>query len=208
MKTYLTNKQINILQVILLITLGILCDTVFMGIIGRFILPEQSCTIPDIYNTSKIYRLIYDNLSIAYSIFCTIYIIFFKIFLFTKIVIIIENAKTEVSFFIQNIHKNKQIILYIIIFLMFCSFIFSEILSDLFYVNKTVSYIFSVPFNYVVLYLYWVFKDICLNNEKEKINSDLKKDIVTCTVKYILITNSLTILGAIVWLGLLLLSII
>ena len=84
--------------------------------------------------------------------------------------------------------------------------IFVEILSDLFYVNKTVSYIFSIPLNYVVLYLYWFFKDICLNNEKEKIKSDLKKDIVTCTVKYVLITNSLTIIGAVAWLGLLLFS--
>ena len=206
MKINLTMAQKNIIQIILLLSIGIFCDVVFMGILGRFVLPEQSCTIPDIYNTSKIYRTMYNNLPVVYSIFCTIYIILLKIYLFPKIVTIIENDKSEISFLIQNIHKNKQVILYIIIFLMFCSFVFNEILSDIFYVNKTISYIFSLPFNYIVLYLYWFFKDICLKNKKEKIKTDLKKDIITHTVKYVLITNSLTIICVVVWIGLLFLS--
>ena len=185
----------NILHVILLLLIGYLCETYIM-LDNLLLLPiANTCVAHDLNKFDFWYayfynKMMYPYLSIIYFFLCSIYTIVLKIFAFPKIVIYIENLKekTKTSEIISYVHKYKTSVLFIFIIFSVVSVFFTNMYSDTLNLDNRIAYFFFIPLHYLVLYLYWFYKD--KNNiKREDADSYRKEDVYIELIKYVLITN-------------------
>ena len=173
MRLNIPTEYKNILQVLILFIIGIMCDALVIAIISNSYIPEIGWSEPHYTNIELWYRnffnqYLYDYRSFISFITNCIYLLLIKIFLFSKIVISIENSKekTKISEIIRDIHNNKNIIL--LCFIVFCllSFLFVNFCTDISLYNDLQN-----------------INDTnnLLKNNKTKIHIEL--------IKYVLITN-------------------
>ena len=193
MRINLSIEQENILQIVTLFIIGLLCDAFIFSIITTLYIPEVGWGVHHYTKFVLLYRqfffkYLYSNISTISLIIGTIFLVFFKLFLFLKIVISIENSKnqTKTSKIIKDIHNNKYSILSCFIIFCLLSFLFIDGYSDIYNLSNKITYFFVIPLHYLFLYLYWENNDIKnpnLTNMSDNSNTNIQ------LIKYILITN-------------------
>lgn len=201
MKINLTIVQKHILQLILLIVIGLLCDAFIFATISTIYIPETGWGEHHYIKIVALYRHFFGqflapHIGIVTLIISTLFLLLFKIVLFPKTIIKIESAKdkTRCSEIIRGIHKNKFYLLGCFIIFCLLSLSFLEGYSDIYGLNCKYTYLLVIPMHYLAIYLYWLYDDI-KNTKQAKILYDYnKKDIPIELIKYILITNPVFIL--------------
>lgn len=197
MKLNLSLKLRNILLIITFISICFLCDAHFFSDIILTLFPYFTCNFEHtlgyyLYQTSEIYRSIYNHREITTIILGCLYFLFFRVYVFQKWVSIIEN-KCQGLFlhdFLKELRKNKQILLYAnIVFLLLTMVMFRSNGHDL-KINYFFSFIFFFPFHYLILYIRWAIKD---KNLKNKLGITNKYPLIQY-VNYIVVANALMIL--------------
>lgn len=196
MRLNIPTEYKNILQVLILFIIGIMCDALVIAIISNSYIPEIGWSEPHYTNIELWYRnffnqYLYDYRSFISFITNCIYLLLIKIFLFSKIVISIENSKekTKISEIIRDIHNNKNIIL--LCFIVFCllSFLFVNFCTDISNLNTQFTYFFVIPLHYLSLYLIWLYNDLQNINDTNNLLKNNKTKIHIELIKYVLITN-------------------
>ena len=197
MKLNLSLKLRNILLMITFLSICFLCDAHFFSNIILTLFPYFTCNFEHtlgyyLYQTSEIYRSIYNHREITTIILGCLYFLFFRVYVFQKWVSIIEN-KCQGLFlhdFLKELRKNKQILLYVnIVFLLLTMVMFRSNGHDL-KINYFFSFIFFFPFHYLILYIRWAIKD---KNLKNKLGITNKYPLIQY-VNYIVVANALMIL--------------
>ena len=189
-------EQKNILQVILLIIIGLICDAFILSIISTLYIPEIGWGVHSYSKLELLYRQIFFRYLYSYTniislIIGSICLLLFKVFLFPKIIISIENnsEKTTSSEIIKNIHGNKNSLLYCFIIFCLLSFLFLNGYSDIYNLNEKYTYLFVIPIHYLLLYLYWLYIDTKNSNLNKISDSSNKNNSNLDLFKYILLTN-------------------
>lgn len=208
MKINLTIAQKHILQAILLIAIGLLCDAFIFATISTIYIPETGWDEQHYTKIVALYRHFFGqylapHIGIVTLIISTLFLLLFKILLFPKTIISIESAKdkTRCSEIIRGIHKNKFYLLGCFIIFCLLSLSFLEGYSDIYGLNCKYTYLLVIPIHYLAIYLYWLHDDIKKTKQEEILCDFNKKDIPIELVKYILITNPFFILLS--WIALL-----
>ena len=199
MKLNLSLKLRNILLIITFISICFLCDAHFFSDIILTLFPYFTCNFEHtlgyyLYQTSEIYRTVYNHREITTCIFGCLYFLFFRVYVFQKWVSIIEN-KCQGLFlhdFLKELRKNKQILLYANILFLLLTVVVSDFCSSALEINYLFSFIFVLPFNYLILYLRWAIKDKNLKNN----NGISNKYHLIQYVNYIFLANFIVIMGS------------
>ena len=174
MKINLSQKLKNILLIIMFLSICFLCDVVFFSCIVLILFPYFTCSFEDslgyyLYQTSEIYKTLYNHREITTCILGCLYFLFFRCYVFQKWVYIIEN-KCQGLFlhdFLKELRKNKQILLYANIVLLLITITTFDFCRSALKINYICSFIFVFPFHYLILYIRWAIKDKNLTSKSD-----------------------------------------
>ena len=197
MKLNLSLKLRNILLMITFLSICFLCDAHFFSNIILTLFPYFTCSFEQtlgyhLYQTSEIYRIIYNNREITTCVLGCLYFLFFRCYVFQKWVFIIEN-KCQGLFlhdFLKELRKNKQILLYANIIFLLLTIEMFHFYAHVLKINYLFSFMLFFPFHYIILYVRWVIKD---KNFKNKHGITNKYPLFQY-INYIVAANALIIL--------------
>ena len=197
MKLNLSLKLRNILLMITFLSICFLCDAHFFSNIILTLFPYFTCSFEQtlgyhLYQTSEIYRIIYNNREITTCVLGCLYFLFFRCYVFQKWVFIIEN-KCQGLFlhdFLKELRKNKQILLYANIIFLLLTIEMFHFYAHVLKINYLFSFMLFFPFHYIILYVRWVIKD---KNFKNKHGITNKYPLFQY-INYIVAGNALIIL--------------
>ena len=197
MKLNLSLKLRNILLMITFLSICFLCDAHFFLNIILTLFPYFTCSFEQtlgyhLYQTSEIYRIIYNNREITTCVLGCLYFLFFRCYVFQKWVFIIEN-KCQGLFlhdFLKELRKNKQILLYANIIFLLLTIEMFHFYAHVLKINYLFSFMLFFPFHYIILYVRWVIKD---KNFKNKHGITNKYPLFQY-INYIVAGNALIIL--------------
>ena len=172
MKLNLSLKLRNILLMITFLSICFLCDAHFFLNIILTLFPYFTCSFEQtlgyhLYQTSEIYRIIYNNREITTCVLGCLYFLFFRCYVFQKWVFIIEN-KCQGLFlhdFLKELRKNKQILLYANIIFLLLTIEMFHFYAHVLKINYLFSFMLFFPFHYIILYVRWVIKDKNFKNK-------------------------------------------
>ena len=172
MKLNLSLKLRNILLMITFLSICFLCDAHFFSNIILTLFPYFTCSFEQtlgyhLYQTSEIYRIIYNNREITTCVLGCLYFLFFRCYVFQKWVFIIEN-KCQGLFlhdFLKELRKNKQILLYANIIFLLLTIEMFHFYAHVLKINYLFSFMLFFPFHYIILYVRWVIKDKNFKNK-------------------------------------------
>jgi len=190
-------KLRNILLITMFLSICFLCDSFFFSNSILTILPYFTCNFEHslgyyLYNTSEIYRAIYNHREMTTVILGCLYLLYFRVYIFQKGVSIIE-TKSQGLFlydFLKELRKNKQILLYANIILLLLTLEMFHSYAQELKINYFFSFILFFPFHYLVLYIRWTIKD---KNFKNKSGITGKYQPIQY-INYIFLVNALMIL--------------
>ena len=202
MKINLSQKLKNIFLILVFISICFFCDIEFFSSIILISFPYFTCSFEHtlgyyLYQTSEIYRTVYNHREITTCILGCLYFLFFRCYVFQKWVSIIEN-KCQGLFlhdFLKELRKNKQILLYANIVLLLITIAIFDFCHSALKINYICSFIFVFPFHYLILYLRWAIKD---KNIISKSNIMTKYHIIQY-VNYIFFANFIMIVSSSFW---------
>ena len=154
MKLNLSLKLRNILLMITFLSICFLCDAHFFSNIILTLFPYFTCSFEQtlgyhLYQTSEIYRIIYNNREITTCVLGCLYFLFFRCYVFQKWVFIIEN-KCQGLFlhdFLKELRKNKQILLYANIIFLLLTIEMFHFYAHVLKINYLFSFMLFFPFS-------------------------------------------------------------
>lgn len=209
MKINLSQKLKNVFLILIFISICFICDVDFFGSLVLISFPYFTCDFEHslgyyLYQTSEIYRIMYNNREITTCVLGCLYFLFFRCYVFQKWVSIIENKCKGLFLhdFLIELRKNKQILLYANIILLLLTIVTFDLCRSALKINYICSFIFVFPFHYLILYIRWAIKD---KNFIIKSNITAKYHI-TQYINYIFFANFIMIAPSSFWIFLSLFS--
>ena len=202
MNISISSKLKNILLILMFLSICFFCDVDFFSGVVLILFPYFTCSFEDslgyyLYQTSEIYRIMYNNREITTCVLGCLYFLFFRCYVFQKWVYIIEN-KCQGLFlhdFLIELRKNKQILLYANIVLLLITIATFDFCRSALKINYICSFIFVFPFHYLILYIRWAIKD---KNIINKSNITTKYHIIQY-VNSIFLANFMMIVSSSFW---------